>query len=311
MPLLEITGLNVTFAGMEGRAHTIRNLDLSIERGQRVALVGESGSGKSVTARTIMGLLPKNRVKIDGDIRFAGIELNDATRKQLLGVRIAMVFQDPSSTLNPVFRIRDQLDAIARVAGHELDRDKTIALLRSMAITDPERVLSAYPFQLSGGMAQRVLLSAALMNNPELIIADEPATALDAEIQQRSLELLSSASRAQGTSVLLITHHMGLVRDFADIVHVMYAGEIVESAPVEMLLNSPAHPYTQLLVKSVPRLNADELPVGIDGEPPDYLNPPTGCRFQPRCPVAQHSCGEVISMKILNRDQHVRCVLPH
>jgi len=311
MPLLEITGLNVTFAGMEGRAHTIRNLDLSIERGQRVALVGESGSGKSVTARTIMGLLPKNRVKIDGDIRFAGIELNDATRKQLLGVRIAMVFQDPSSTLNPVFRIRDQLDAIARVAGHELDRDKTIALLRSMAITDPERVLSAYPFQLSGGMAQRVLLSAALMNNPELIIADEPATALDAEIQQRSLELLSSASRAQGTSVLLITHHMGLVRDFADIVHVMYAGEIVESAPVEMLLNSPAHPYTQLLVKSVPRLSADELPVGIDGEPPDYLNPPTGCRFQPRCPIAQHSCSEVISMKILNRDQHVRCVLPH
>ena len=311
MPLLEITGLNVTFAGMEGRAHTIRNLDLSIERGQRVALVGESGSGKSVTARTIMGLLPKNRVKIDGDIRFAGIELNDATRKQLLGVRIAMVFQDPSSTLNPVFRIRDQLDAIARVAGHELDRDKTIALLRSMAITDPERVLSAYPFQLSGGMAQRVLLSAALMNNPELIIADEPATALDAEIQQRSLELLSSASRAQGTSVLLITHHMGLVRDFADIVHVMYAGEIVESAPVEMLLNSPAHPYTQLQVKSVPRLSADELPVGIDGEPPDYLNPPTGCRFQPRCPIAQHSCSEVISMKILNRDQHVRCVLPH
>ena len=311
MPLLEITGLNVTFAGMEGRAHTIRNLDLSIERGQRVALVGESGSGKSVTARTIMGLLPKNRVKIDGDIRFAGIELNDATRKQLLGVRIAMVFQDPSSTLNPVFRIRDQLDAIARVAGHELDRDKTIALLRSMAITDPERVLSAYPFQLSGGMAQRVLLSAALMNNPELIIADEPATALDAEIQQRSLELLSSASRAQGTSVLLITHHMGLVRDFADIVHVMYAGEIVESAPVEMLLNSPAHPYTQLLVKSVPRLSADELPVGIAGEPPDYLNPPTGCRFQPRCPIAQHSCSEVISMKILNRDQHVRCVLPH
>ena len=311
MPLLEITGLNVTFAGMEGRAHTIRNLDLSIERGQRVALVGESGSGKSVTARTIMGLLPKTRVKIDGDIRFAGIELNDATRKQLLGVRIAMVFQDPSSTLNPVFRIRDQLDAIARVAGHELDRDKTIALLRSMAITDPARVLRAYPFQLSGGMAQRVLLSAALMNNPELIIADEPATALDAEIQQRSLELLSSASRAQGTSVLLITHHMGLVRDFADIVHVMYAGEIVESAPVEMLLNSPAHPYTQLLVKSVPRLSADELPVGIDGEPPDYLNPPTGCRFQPRCPIAQHSCSEVISMKILNRDQHVRCVLPH
>ena len=245
MPLLEITGLNVTFAGMEGRAHTIRNLDLSIERGQRVALVGESGSGKSVTARTIMGLLPKNRVKIDGDIRFAGIELNDATRKQLLGVRIAMVFQDPSSTLNPVFRIRDQLDAIARVAGHELDRDKTIALLRSMAITDPERVLSAYPFQLSGGMAQRVLLSAALMNNPELIIADEPATALDAEIQQRSLELLSSASRAQGTSVLLITHHMGLVRDFADIVHVMYAGEIVDSAPVEMLVNSPAPPSTR------------------------------------------------------------------
>ena len=311
MPLLEITGLNVTFAGMEGRAHTIRNLDLSIERGQRVALVGESGSGKSVTARTIMGLLPKNRVKIDGDIRFAGLELNDSTRKQLLGVRIAMVFQDPSSTLNPVFRIRDQLDAIARVAGHELDRDKTIELLRSMAITDPERVLNAYPFQLSGGMAQRVLLGAALMNKPELIIADEPATALDAEIQQRSLELLSAASRAQGTSVLLITHHMGLVRDFADIVHVMYAGEIVESAPVEMLLNSPAHPYTQLLVQSVPRLSADELPVGIDGEPPDYLNPPTGCRFQPRCPVAQRSCGEVISMKILNRDQHVRCVLPH
>ena len=310
MPLLEISGLNVTFTGLEGRAHTIRNLDLSIERGQRVALVGESGSGKSVTARTIMGLLPKERVEIDGSIRFGEIRLNNSTRKKLLGVRIAMVFQDPSSTLNPVFRIGDQLDAIARVAGHQLDRDKTIELLRSMGITDPERVLSAYPFQLSGGMAQRVLLAAALMNKPELIIADEPATALDAEIQQRSLELLSTVSRTQGTSVLLITHHMGLVRDFADVVHVMYAGEIVESAPVDILLDSPAHPYTKLLIKSVPRLSADELPFGIDGEPPDYLNPPVGCRFQPRCPVAQPSCGEAIPMKMLDRDQHVRCVLP-
>lgn len=248
--MLNVAGLEVVIRRRGATARVVRGLDLSVGAGQRVALVGESGSGKSMTARAIMGLLPPT-ASATGRVRFHGTDLFEAGWDGLRGSRMTMVFQDPMSALNPVFRVEDQLRAIAR----SQDRSRLAALLESVAIRDPERVLRSYPFQLSGGMAQRVLLAAALVNGPELIVADEPATALDAEIQQRSLELLARRARDEGTAVLLITHHLGLVRAFAEQVYVMREGEIVERGPTRQILRAPSHDYTRSLLASVPRLS--------------------------------------------------------
>ena len=248
--MLNVERLEVAFRRRDASVRVVRGLDLSVAAGERVALVGESGSGKSMTARAIMGLLPPGAM-IAGRIRFDGIDLFREGRAGLRGARMTMVFQDPMSALNPVFRVEDQLRAVAR----NRDRSRLAALLESVAIQDPERVLRSYPFQLSGGMAQRVLLAAALVNEPDLVIADEPATALDADIQQRSLELLARRSRENGTAVLLITHHLGLVRAFAEKVHVMRGGQIVESGPTTRILRAPSHEYTRSLLASVPRLS--------------------------------------------------------
>jgi peptide/nickel transport system ATP-binding protein len=248
--VLSVEGLEVAFRGRDTSTRVVRGLDLSVAAGERVALVGESGSGKSMTARAIMGLLPP-AARASGRVRFDGADLFAEGRDGLLGSRMTMVFQDPMSALNPVFRVEDQLLAIAR----NPDRGRLAALLESVAIQDPGRVLRSYPFQLSGGMAQRVLLAAALVNGPDLVIADEPATALDADIQQRSLELLARRSREDGMAVLLITHHLGLVRNFAERVHVMRDGEIVEHGATREILRAPSHEYTRALLASVPRLS--------------------------------------------------------
>ena len=248
--MLNVAGLEVVIRRRGATARVVRGLDLSVGAGQRVALVGESGSGKSMTARAIMGLLPR-AARASGRIRFDGTDLFEAGWDGLRGSRMTMVFQDPVSALNPVFRVEDQLRAIAR----NPERSRLVALLESVAIRDPERVLRSYPFQLSGGMAQRVLLAAALVNGPELIVADEPATALDAEIQQLSLELLARRARDEGTAVLLITHHLGLVRAFAEKVYVMREGELVERGPTRQILRAPSHEYTRSLLASVPRLS--------------------------------------------------------
>ena len=248
--MLTVEGLEVVFRRRDTRVPVVRGLDLSIGAGERVALVGESGSGKSMTARAIMGLLPPG-ARASGRVRFGGIDLLGEGRAGLARARMTLVFQDPMSALNPVFRVEDQLRAVAPTR----DRSQFLALLESVAIPDPERVLRSYPFQLSGGMAQRVLLAAALVNEPDLVIADEPATALDADIQQKSLELLARRSREDGTAVLLITHHLGLVRAFAETVHVMRAGEIVESGSTTRILRAPSHEYTRSLLASVPRLS--------------------------------------------------------
>lgn len=253
--MLSVENLEVWFRRSDAREDVVRGIDLSVAAGQRVAIVGESGSGKSITARAIMGLLPPS-AGASGRVRFDGIDLFEQGWQGLLGARMTMVFQDPMSALNPVFRVEDQLRAISR----DPDRSRLVALLEGVAISDPERVLRAYPFQLSGGMAQRVLLAAALVNGPELIIADEPATALDADVQQKSLALLSRASREDGTAVVLITHHLGLVRSFAEIVYVMRDGEIVESGAVREVLRAPSDEYTRALLASVPR-----LPRAVDG----------------------------------------------
>ncbi len=252
--MLRVEGLEVAFRGRNTDNRVVRGLDLDVAAGERVALVGESGSGKSVTARAIMGLLPRS-ARASGQILFHGTDLLQEGRDELLGSRLTMVFQDPMSALNPVFPVEDQLRAVAGGEERTRDRGRLVALLQSVAIRDPERVLRSYPFQLSGGMAQRVLLAAALLNGPELVIADEPATALDADIQQKSLELLARRSREDGTAVLLITHHLGLVRRFAETIYVMREGEIVENGAAREVLHAPAHEYTKSLLASVPRLS--------------------------------------------------------
>ena len=248
--MLTVRRLEVAFPRSGGKSRVVRGINLGVGAGERVALVGESGSGKSMTARAIMGLLPP-AASASGRVRFQGRDLFEKGRAGLLGTRMTMVFQDPMSALNPVFRVEDQLRAIAP----KLDRRRLRALLNKVAIPDPERVLRSWPFQLSGGMAQRVVLAAALANRPDLVIADEPATALDADIQQRTLRLLARHSREDGTAVLLITHHLGLVRSFAERVYVMRAGEIVERGAVNPILDAPSHEYTRSLLASVPRLS--------------------------------------------------------
>lgn len=248
--MLNVERLEVVIRRRDADLRVVRGLDLSVGAGQCVALVGESGSGKSMTARAIMGLLPPTAIAA-GRVRFNGTDLFEAGWAGLRGSRMTMVFQDPMSALNPVFRVEDQLRAVAR----NPERSRLAALLESVAIQDPERVLGAYPFQLSGGLAQRVLLAAALVNGPQLIVADEPATALDAVIQQMSLELLAQRSREDGTAVLLITHHLGLVRSFAETVYVLREGEVVESGATREILRAPSHEYTRALLASVPRLS--------------------------------------------------------
>jgi peptide/nickel transport system ATP-binding protein len=295
--LLEIADLHLRFSVFEGVSHVLSGVSLRVERGERVALVGESGCGKSVMLRAILGLLDPKRRLIEGRIRFDGADLEpdpDGSRRRILrGRRITMIFQDPSAALNPVFMIGEQLVQVIGRAGR-IGRAEAIARaregLRQVAIEDPDRVLASYPFQLSGGMNQRVMITMALVNTPDLVLADEPGTALDVTVQNQTLRLMRRLTADSGAAVLLITHNLGVVRAFAERVYVMYAGAIVEEAPVEELFRAPRHPYTQALLAAVPRLVGAELPKPIEGMVPDFTKPPEGCRFHPRCPHARARC---------------------
>ena len=220
----------------------------------------------------------------------------------------------PGSGAQPVFTVGAQLATVVRRGGTAPDRRAAYRMceemLRSVAIDDPYRVLRSYPFQLSGGLAQRILISMALINRPDLVIADEPGTALDVTVQRQTLRLMNDLTRAYGAAVLLITHNLGVVREFAERVYVMYAGNIVEEATTDALFRSPQHPYTQALLRAVPRLSAKVAPAGIDGNIPDYVSPPPGCRFGPRCPHARDACSRPVPMVDTAAGNRVRCVLP-
>lgn len=318
MPLLEIQDLCVEFSVFEGLSQVVEGVSLAVGRGEKVAIVGESGCGKSVTARVILGLLQDRNVSIRGSVRFDGEELlafPERRWRRVRGRRIAMIFQDPDAALNPVFTVGTQLATVARRGGSADGRKAAYELseemLRSVAIEDPYRVLNSYPFQLSGGLNQRILISMALINRPDLVIADEPGTALDVTVQQQTLKLMNDLTRAYGAAVLLITHNLGVVREFAERVYVMYAGNIVEEATTEELFRSPQHPYTKALLRAVPRLSAKVPAVGIDGSIPDYVFLPPGCRFAPRCPHAHEACDEPVRMVETSGGSRVRCVLQY
>jgi peptide/nickel transport system ATP-binding protein len=315
-PLLRISDLHLRFTLFEGVSHVLNGVNLEVNRGERVAVVGESGCGKSVTLRLILGLLRGRNVNIAGRIEFDGLELTQQSEQKLReirGRRIGTIFQDPMASLNPTFTILDQMGAVIRRNPQPRTKQQVYDIareaLRHVAITDPERVLEAYPFQLSGGLNQRVLIAVALVNKPDLVLADEPGTALDVTVQEQTLRLMRSLTDDVGSAVLLITHNLGVVREFADRVYVMYAGSVVEEGSTKQLFSSPKHPYTRALLESVPKLTGENLPQGIDGFVPDYTAPPSGCRFRPRCAHAVQACERVQAMTELEPGHRVACVL--
>jgi peptide/nickel transport system ATP-binding protein len=299
-PLLSVDGLAVSFRTDEGTVRALDGVSFVVPKGKTVGLVGESGSGKSVTSLAIMGLLPRPPAVLEaGSIRFAGRELTqlrDGQLRQIRGRHIGMIFQEPMTSLNPVFTVGFQL--IEAVTAHRKfsradARARAIALLERVGIPAAKDRIDAYPHQLSGGMRQRVMIAIALAGEPELLIADEPTTALDVTIQAQILELLADLQRDLGMSVLLITHDLGVVAEHVHEVVVMYAGKIVERAPTTQLLMAPLHPYTRGLLESVPSYagnrTASRLPT-IPGTVPDLAKLPPGCRFAERCPRVQDDC---------------------
>jgi oligopeptide/dipeptide ABC transporter ATP-binding protein len=298
--LLSIEDLSVHFRTGAGLVRAVDGAGYDVRRGETLAVVGESGCGKSVTAMTVLGLLPRPPAEIPrGSIVFEGEQLLTASPERLRALRgneIAMIFQEPMTSLNPVFRIGNQIAEGLRLhRGLDADaaRDESRRLLELVRIPAPEQRLDEYPHQLSGGMRQRVMIAMALACRPKLLIADEPTTALDVTVQAQILELLADLQRELGMSVLLITHDLGVVAETAHRAVVMYAGTVVERASVLSLFAKPRHPYTAGLFLSLPRLDreVDELRP-IEGTVPDPMNLPSGCRFHPRCPLAMPICKE-------------------
>jgi peptide/nickel transport system ATP-binding protein len=296
-PLLELRRLAVSFATDDGTVQAVDGIDLSLARGRTLGLVGESGCGKSVTSLAIMGLLPPENSKVKGEVRFEGkdlLTLDADTIRDLRGARLAMIFQEPMTSLNPAYTVGDQI--VEAIQQHQhlsaaAARARAIEMLRIVRIPSPERRVDDYPHKLSGGMRQRAMIAMALACGPDLLIADEPTTALDVTIQAQILDLMRGLRRDTGTAIILITHDLGVVAEMADDVAVMYAGQIVERAPVRDLFARPEHPYTVGLLGSIPRLDEkrDRLP-SIEGRVPDMTRPPDGCRFAARCPFVEPAC---------------------
>ena len=307
-PVLEIKDLKIEFGTFEGTSHILDGIHLTLGRGDTLGLVGETGCGKSITAKAILRLLPIPPARIvSGEILFEGEDLlrkSEEEMKKIRGRRIAMVFQDPMAFLNPVFTIEEQLvDVIlaheggdgSRIQGERLDRkraiEKAIELLREVKIPQPESRIKSYPHEFSGGMRQRVLIAMALSHSPQILIADEPTTALDVTIQAQILRLMDELVQRHGHSVLLISHDLGIVARVCRRIAVMYAGNIVESCSTVQLFKKPLHPYTQGLLNSILTFSKREGEAQvIQGVIPDLIEPPPGCRFHPRCPSSMEIC---------------------
>jgi oligopeptide/dipeptide ABC transporter ATP-binding protein len=289
-PLLEVKGLKTSFYTEDGIVHAVDGVNFEVYPGEVLGIVGESGCGKSVTSLSIMRLISKPGKIDDGEILLDGENLLNLTEEQMTkvrGNRISMIFQQPQTALNPVFKVGEQLAEVLNVhqdLGREAGQKRAVELLKMVGVPDPARRVEAYPHELSGGMAQRVMIAMALACVPELLIADEPTTALDVTIQAQILDLMRQMRKDMGTSVILITHDLGVVAEMAERVAVMYAGEIVEQTDVNSLFDEPMHPYTQGLIGSIPILGEikEKLDV-IPGTVPNLVNLPAGCRFAPRC----------------------------
>lgn len=316
--ILEVTDLHVNFSTYGGTIQAVRGVDLHVNKGETLAIVGESGCGKSVTVNAIMRLIPDPPGKIsNGTIRFQDRELTSLPEREMRhirGVDISMIFQDPMTALNPTLTIGSQLMEGLRehrqLSASEV-KAKALDMMRLVGIPNPQERLKQYPHQFSGGMRQRIVIAMALICEPELLIADEPTTALDVTIQAQILDLFAEIQERTGVSIILITHDLGVVAKVADRITVMYAGKIIETGTRREIFYHPQHPYTQGLLRSVPRLDKQEeelLP--IDGTPPDLFSPPKGCPFTARCHFAMEVCDQVYPPSSRLSDAHqVNCWL--
>ncbi len=313
--LLSIKDLYLNFRTFWGVSKVLNGVDFDIREGEVFGLVGETGCGKSVTAMSILRLLPSS-ADISGEVIFKGENLllkSDEEMRKIRGKKISMVFQDPMTSLNPLFRIGEQMvDVITTHLSIEREEalGKARELLRSVKLPDPDRVLSSYPHELSGGMRQRIMIAMALSSNPSLLIADEPTTALDVTVQKSVLELMLELKEKYGFSILIITHDLGVVAQICDRVGVMYAGNIVEIAPVNLLFEKPLHPYTKGLLSVIPDPRTKRRLKPLRGSVPSLLNPPPGCRFHPRCDYVKAACSrEKPSLLEIESGHFVACHL--
>ena len=296
MALLEVRDLVVRFETDDGVVNAVDGVSYSIDEGQALGIVGESGSGKSVSSLTVMGLTRARNTRISGEILFKGKDLITASDEELRAIRgneIAMIFQDPLSSLHPFYKVGDQLVEAVRTHNRSASRaqalDRAVEMLGLVGIPDPRRRVDSYPHEFSGGMRQRAMIAMALINDPALLIADEPTTALDVTVQAQILELLARLQREMNTAIVVITHDLGVVAEVTNEISVMYSGRIVERGPTDVIFSGPEHPYTWGLLQSIPRL---DLPRGedlvpISGRPPSLINRPSGCHFHPRCPYVR------------------------
>lgn len=313
-PLLSISHLTVHFHTEEGTVEAVDRADLTIHPGVIMGMVGESGSGKSVTALSILRLIrPPGRI-VEGEIRFEGKDLlrvSEEEMRSLRGADISMVFQSPRTSLNPVLSVGWQIERLLRLHKKEpatVARDHAIDMLRQVGIAAPERIYHAFPHQLSGGMCQRVMIAMALVTSPKLLIADEPTTGLDVSIAAQILDLLREMGKRTGTTILLITHDLGIVAGYCDHVAVMHAGQVVESGEVRELFHRPLHPYTVKLIHSIPRVDIDTVMETIPGSVPGLVNPPAGCRFADRCPFVREDCRrEKPDLRAVGQEHRVAC----
>jgi len=319
-PLLEIKDLSVHLDVYGGTLKVLDGVDFTVYPGQRVGLVGETGCGKTTTMKAILRILPMPPARIpSGEIYFKGqdvLRMGDDELRRMRGEGISMIFQDPSAALNPVFTVGQQLTAVVKhsAEGKKLSkkeiRNRALVPLREVSLPDPERMLDSYPVQLSGGMRQRVCIAMALVAGGELLIADEPGTSLDVTIEDQILRLLCRLVEDKNVSVIHITHTLGVVRETTNRVYVMYAGNMVEVAATAELYANPLHPYTHGLMEAVPRLTGGGVSDGIPGRIPEYMNPPPGCRFHPRCPRAMDIClREKPTFQTVGDDHEVACFL--
>ncbi|NND99059.1 MAG: ABC transporter ATP-binding protein [Pirellulaceae bacterium] len=300
-PILQVDDLRVSFKTDDGIVRAVRGVSFDVQKGETIGLVGESGSGKSVTNLAIMGLVPKPPGQIDGGTAiYQGRDLlamNDPQLQSIRGKKIAMIFQDPMTALNPLMTVEQQMIEITRLhmgLNKKQARTRAAEMLEMVGISSPVKRLRDYPHQFSGGMRQRVMIAMALSCEPDILIADEPTTALDVTIQAQILDLLADLQKRRGTSIILITHDLGVVAGVCHRVMVMYAGRVVEKADVNALFDSPRHPYTIGLLHSLPRYDEEksELLQAIPGQPPDLAHIPKGCAFRPRCPYAIDQCAQ-------------------
>lgn len=318
--LLTVKNLCVNYKSYWYVYHVLDGVSIDVKLGEKVGLIGESGAGKTTLLKSILRVLPPQGKITSGEILYRGIDLLKCDARQLLEIRrrkIGMIFQDPLAALNPLFKVKEQMLDILKYTYENSDMKKrdleniALDLLRDTLIPDSERVLNSYPFELSGGMRQRVVIAMALASASELLLADEPTTNIDVTIQAQILKLISDLVKKKGLSMVLVSHALGMVRKMTDKVYVIYGGNIVEEAPTSKLFENPLHPYTRLLIDNAPKILSGMLGEGIKGNPVDYRFPPSGCRFHPRCPFGDQEICKSVKPPLIkaDKDRYVACHL--